>query len=106
MSKRLLLLALIGALALVLGFVSFTPWQAVTLTRLGGYWLVLVAAVLFVFVLVRSLRDCGPVLLDWRNWWRPAVVAIAATGFLHVHERHEFKIVADEVVLQLTAQRL
>ena len=106
MSKRLILFALTGALALIVGFVSFSPWQAVALTRLVGYWLMLLTTVLFAVVLVRSLRDCGTELRDWRGWWRPVLVAVAATAFLHVHERHEFKIVADEVVLQLTAKSM
>ncbi len=33
-------------------------------------------------------------------------IAFSAAVFLHLHERHEFKIVADEVVLQSTAKQL
>ncbi|MDD2762932.1 MAG: glycosyltransferase family 39 protein [Opitutaceae bacterium] len=106
MTKRLVLLGLVSALALILGFVSFTPWQAVTLVRVCGYWLVLLTAALFAVHLVRSLRDYSQARRRWREWWRPALFALAATAFLHIHERHEFKIVADEVVLQLTAQRM
>ncbi len=106
MTKRLLLASLVGALALVVGFVTFTPWQAVTVVRLAGYWLVLLATTLFVVHLVRSFRGSGPVLRRWQGWWQPALVALVATVFLHVQERHEFKIVADEVVLSLTARQM
>jgi Dolichyl-phosphate-mannose-protein mannosyltransferase len=106
MSRRLLLFALICALALVLGFVTFTPPQAVLAVRYAGYWFVLVATAWFGVHLVRSLRADWPAIRAWRTWWRAGLVVAAATLILHVHERHEFKIVADEVVLQLTAQRM
>jgi hypothetical protein len=106
MSRRILLFGLISALALVLGFVSFTAPQAVLAARYAGYWIVLIATVLFGLHLVRSLRPDWPELAAWRTWWRPGLVLLAATVILHVHERHGFKIVADEVVLQLTAQRM
>ena len=106
MTRRILLLGLVSALALVLGFVSFTAPQAVLAVRYAGYWIVLVATVWFGYHLGRSLRSDWPAVRAWRTWWRPGLVLLAATVILHVQERHEFKIVADEVVLQLTAQRM
>jgi len=106
MSSRLLLFALVGALAVVLGFWSFTPGQALTIVKHGGYWITLVTVVCFVVALIRSLRGEWAHVRAWRGWTGPVLIALAATAFLHVHERHEFKIVADEVVLQLTAKRL
>lgn len=106
MPRKVLLLALICALALVLGFWSFTPLQAVTLLKYGGYWMTMAAVVCFVTTTVVSLRDSGPDLAAWRQWIVPVVVALGAAGFLHLHEPHEFKIVADEVVLQLTAKQM
>jgi len=47
MPKRFILLALIILLSLVLGFVTFTPAQAVNVIRHGGYWVVLLAIALF-----------------------------------------------------------
>ena len=47
MTRRILLLGLVSALALVLGFVSFTAPQAVLAVRYAGYWIVLVATVWF-----------------------------------------------------------
>jgi hypothetical protein len=106
MSRRILLLGLICALAVTLGFVTFTAPQAVLAARYAGYWIVLIATLLFGFHLVRSLRPDWPQVAAWRTWWRPGLVLLAATIVLHVHEQHGFKIVADEVVLQLTAQRM
>jgi hypothetical protein len=87
MSKRFILLVLIILLSLVLGFVTFTPPQAVNVVRHGGYWVVLLAFTLFAWYFFRSLRDAWPELL-------------------HLHERHEFKVVADEVVLGSTAMQM
>ncbi|HTT55497.1 MAG TPA: glycosyltransferase family 39 protein [Opitutaceae bacterium] len=106
MSRRLLLFALTSALALVLGFVTLPATQAMVAVRYTGYWFVLVATAWFGIHLVRSLREDWPALRAWRSWWRAGLVVAAGTLILHVHERHEFKIVADEVVLQLTAQRM
>lgn len=107
MSRRLLLLLLTTLLALALGFWSFSPAQAVAVIRWGGYWFMLAATVAFSAVLVRSLRgEAGAVARNWRSWWAPVLAALAAAGFLHLHEPHEFKIVADEVVLQTTARQM
>lgn len=106
MSSRLVLLVLTSALAVALGFWSFTPSEAVSIVRWGGYWITLLAVVAFLVVLVRSLRDVGSEVRLWRTWALPVGVAFLATAFLHLHEPHELKIVADEVVLQLTAKQL
>ena len=106
MPKRFILLALIILLSLVLGFVTFTPAQAVNIVRHGGYWVVLPAFVLFATYLIRSLRDAWPQLRAVRGWWRAGLLVLGAAAFLHVHERHEFKVVADEVVLGSTAMEM
>ena len=106
MSRRLLLFILIAAFALVFGLWSLTPWQAVSFVRLAGYWMILAATAAFLFALGRSLRPEWGELRAWRSWLGPVVIAVAAAGFLHLHEPHEYKIVADEVVLQLTAKQM
>lgn len=106
MPRRLLLLILVSALAVVLGFWSFTPKVALAIVRHGGYWFLLAAAAAFVVTLVRSLRGCSADLRPWREWVPPAIIALLAAAFLHVHEPHEVKIVADELVLGLTAKEL
>lgn len=106
MSRKFLLLVLVTLFALVFGFVSFTPVQAVLMVRYGGYWVILSASVLFAVYTWRSLRP------EWSGWrrladhWRVLLLIVAASGFLHLHERHEFKIVADEVVLGSTAMQM
>ncbi|MBW8781800.1 MAG: glycosyltransferase family 39 protein [Verrucomicrobia bacterium] len=106
MSRRILLFVLIGLLASVVGFVTFTPAQAVTVVRNYGYWVVFTAFVLFAWHLSRSLRDEWPRLRKVGEWWRAGLLIVTATGFLHLHEQHEFKIVADEVVLSSTAMQM
>jgi 4-amino-4-deoxy-L-arabinose transferase-like glycosyltransferase len=106
MPKRFILLALIILLSLVLGLMTFTPVQAVNVVRYGGYWLVLPAFVLFATYFIRSLRDAWPQLREVRGWWRAGMLVLGMAVFLHVHERHEFKVVADEVVLGSTAMEM
>lgn len=106
MPRRLLLLLLTTALALVLGYLTFTPLQAVNLVHHGGYWLLLVTVGWFGWHLVRSLRDTSA---EWRavsRWWPSVVLILGLAGWLHVHEEHGFKIVADEVLLSSTARQM
>ncbi len=109
MLRKGILFGLIAALAIVFGFVSFrhAPGEAVALVKQFGYWQILTITALFVFCLTRSLR--AEVLAgagNWRAWSGPVALVLGVTAFLHVHERHEFKIVMDEVVLQDTAMRM
>jgi hypothetical protein len=106
MPKRFLLLALVTLLALAVGFVTFSPFQAVDVVRQSGYWLMLLAFALFAWHLVRSLRDAWPQLRAIREWWWAGLFLLGATCFLHLHEGHEFKVVADEVVLSSTAMEM
>ena len=109
MGKKATLFGLIVALAVMLGFVSFrqAPFQAIALVHWVGYWQVLLAAGLFAFCLWCSLRaEVRAGLTAWRMGVVPVAVVLAVTAFLHVHERHEFKIAMDEIVLQDTAMRM
>ena len=109
MGKKATLFGLIVALAVVLGFVSFRqmPFDAIGLVQWLGYWQVLLAAGLFAFCLWRSLRtDLQAARTGWRIWVAPVAVVLAVTAFLHVQERHEFKIAMDEIVLEDTAMRM
>jgi hypothetical protein len=100
------LFSLVALLALTLGFFTFSPAQAVGVVRESGYWFMLAAFALFVARFGRSLRGDWPGIRDWRGWWRVGLLLIGATLLLHVHERHEFKVVADEVVLSSTAMEM
>ena len=102
MQKRFLLLGLVALLAIVLGFFSFSSVRAVWMVKEAGYWFILATTCLFGIYLIKSLRG-GFQGFTWAEWRWPVVVIVMATAFLHIHERHEFKIVMDEVVLQATA---
>ena len=109
MLRKVILFGLIAALAVVFGFISFrhAPEVAVGLVQRYGYWQILAVVVLFAVCLWRSLRDDAMAAArNWRVWVWPAALVLGVTAFLHVHERHEFKIVMDEVVLQDTAMRM
>lgn len=107
MTKRILLFVLIVLLSLHLGFFAFDSNQAVELVSDYGYaWMLLIHA-LFIWCLLSSLRgDLG----EWREWgrqrWGGLIFLLLASGFLHLHERHEFKIVADELVIGNTAMQM
>ena len=109
MGKKATLFGLIVALAVVLGFVSFRqmPLDAIALVQWLGYWQMLLATGVFAFCLWRSLRaDFRAGLAGWRAGVTPVVMVLAVTAFLHVQERHEFKIAMDEIVLEDTAMRM
>lgn len=106
MPQKFVLLVLVVLLSLTVGFVTFTPAQAVGIVRHGGYWMVLLGFVLFAWYFVRSLWTEWRQLRDRRGWWRVGVFVLGMAMFLHLHERHEFKVVADEVVLGSTAMEM
>ena len=105
MNRHFILFGLVGALALTLGFFTFTGTRAVWMVKEFGYWFVLTTGILFVGHFWRTVRD------EWTaGWWRRHRGAVGAilvlSTLLHVPEPHEFKIVMDEVVLQATASGL
>ena len=106
MRQRIILLVLIVLLALALGFVTFPPIVAVWLIKKCGYWFIGAGAVLFGVYLVRSLRGHDWNQEDVGEWWRASIIIVVVAVLLHVQERHEFKIVMDEVVLQGTAMSM
>lgn len=107
MVKRFLLFILVTLLALQLGFLSFTPEEAVKLVRDYGYLWMLIIHAWFGWSLWRCWREQPrePIAL-LRRHYGTAIFLLAATVWLHVQERHEFKIVADELVIGNTAMRL
>lgn len=109
MLRKGILFGLVTALAVTFGFVSFqgAPGEAVRLVKDYGYWQVLLLATLFAVCAVRSLRvEVRQAASLWRAWIGPGALVLAAAVFLHLYERHEFKIVMDEVVLQDTAMNM
>ncbi len=89
----------VAALALLLGFVTFSSNQALAIVTYGGYWFILVTLVLFGTMLAQMLGEW------WRRWrfTRAALgcfVAIIGCGILlQVHEPRGFKILMDEIML-------
>ncbi len=109
MLRKSILFGLIAALAVVFGFVSYrhAPAEAVMLVKKYGYWQILLVTVLFTLCAVRSLRaEVAAGWKSWRIWAGPVALVLAGSVFLHIQERHEFKMVMDEVVLQDTALRM
>ncbi|MDO8539571.1 MAG: hypothetical protein Q7S40_03960 [Opitutaceae bacterium] len=101
------LLGLNGVLAIVLGFRAFTADESMRLVIYGGYWAMLVFAILFAISLVKLARDTP---FDWRLWrnrplW-PAMLVAACAIVLLVHERYGFKILMDEAMLLGTSMTM
>lgn len=93
-------------LAVALGFLVFTPAQALGLIRHGGYWLMALTVALFVASLVRYLRA------RWKahgvrrvDWVIPGLAALV-TALLLIHEPFGFKVLMDELVLSATSMSL
>ncbi|MCX6952574.1 MAG: hypothetical protein NTV51_10480 [Verrucomicrobia bacterium] len=104
--RRIWLLLLSVALAIVLGFVAIPDFAAIVFVSRTGFWFVLVAFALFLRALwqtwggeVRTLR--------WRSvdWASVGVVALGGTILL-VHESYGFKIVMDEIMLLGTSMSM
>ena len=94
-----MLAGLVAALAVVLGFLSFSPNQALAVATYGGYWILLLTLVLFGVSLARIARE----------WWTEnrfsgihlgSVALVLGCGvLLQVHEPRGFKILMDEIML-------
>ena len=97
------LLAVSIVLAIALGFLVFSPGQALVLIRHCGYWVMAVTVVLFAISLVRFLRrrwtETRARSVDWVLW---STVA-ASTLLLVIHEPFGFKVLMDELVLAATS---
>lgn len=107
MDRRLVLLLLNAALAVVLGFLTFSPEQSLQLVIYGGYWAMLVVTLLFGWSLLKLARDSWSSLAEWkaRPRW-PAVLIIGCGLLLLVHETYGFKILMDEIMLLGTSMSM
>lgn len=107
MDRRLVLLCLSAALAVVLGFFAFTPEQSLSAVIYGGYWAMLVLSLLFGWSLVKIARDSTPDRADWRSRPLWPVLLVAGCGaLLLVHETYGFKILMDEIMLLGTSMNM
>jgi len=107
MDRRLALLLLTSALAIVLGFVAFTPDQSLRAVIYGGYWAMLLLTLLFGRSLLKLARESWSGPIDWKSKPRWPVVLIIGCGLLLlVHETYGFKILMDEVMLLGTSMSM
>lgn len=106
MRKRLFLFGLTALLALLLGYVAFTPLQAVNLVHHVGYWLLLLTVAWFCWLCGVSLRDSWSKWREVRKWALPVVFILAVGGWMQTQEERGFKILADEVLLSSTAMQM
>lgn len=105
--RSLWLLLGTAALALLLGFVTFSPDQSMRFVIYGGYWALLLITGLFGWAVWRVVR---PTVARWREWrtarkW-PAVLVLACGLVLLVQESFGFKILMDEAMLLGTSMSL
>jgi hypothetical protein len=107
MDRRLVLFCLSAALAVVLGFFSFTPEQSLQAVIYGGYWAMLLLTVLFGWSLLKVARDSQAELAGWRQRPRwPALLIAGCGALLLVHETYGFKILMDEIMLLGTSMSM
>jgi hypothetical protein len=107
MDRRLVLLLLTAVLAVIFGFVAFTPEQSLQAVIYGGYWAMLVLTLLFGWSLLKLARESWPDLADWQSKPRwPAALIIGCGLLLLVHEAYGFKILMDEVMLLGTSMSM
>lgn len=100
--RRLIAAFLVGVLALAVGY-AVPPGAAIKLVARAGYWVILILFALFIRACWRAFGS------EWRQWRLNSgnakiAALIAAAGLvLVVHERHGYKILADELLLSGTA---
>ncbi|MBI3885918.1 MAG: glycosyltransferase family 39 protein [Opitutae bacterium] len=101
------LLALNAALALALGFFTFSADRSLQLVIYGGYWAMLGLTLLFGWSLWRIARSETAAWSAWRTWprWPAALVAVCGLLLL-VHESFGFKILMDEIMLLGTSMSM
>lgn len=105
--RRLVLWACCSLLAIVMGFLTFTPDQAMRAVIYGGYWVLLLLTALWGWSLVRVVR-ARPI--DWNTLraaprW-PVILVLVCGIILLVHETYGFKILMDEIMLLGTSMSL
>ena len=107
MTKRIFLFVLLVLLALQLGFLTFPPAQAVGLVKDYGYaWMFVTHAWFGWFLWLGFRAESAGWWSRTKHRWRVMLFLLVATVALHVQEKHEFKIVADELVISNTAMQM
>lgn len=107
MDRRFILLLLSAALAVVLAFFSVSSDLALQIVIHGGYWMMLLTTLLFVWSLFRLLKQSREILSRWREKPRwPFGLIVGCGVLLLVHETYGFKILMDEVMLLGTSMNM
>lgn len=105
--RRLSLLGLNAALALVLGFFALSPDSSLRVVIYGGYWAMLGLTLIFGWSLWRIAVADLPSWTHWREMPRWPAGLIGACGLLLlVHESYGFKILMDEIMLLGTSMSM
>ena len=105
--RRLSLLGLNAALALVLGFFALSPDLSLRAVIYGGYWAMLGLTLTFGWSLWRIAVADLPSWTHWREMPRWPAGLIGACGLLLlVHESYGFKILMDEIMLLGTSMSM
>jgi len=104
--RKLWLLALTVALAVVLGFFAIPDQTAIVFVSKAGFWFVLLGFIIFLRALWLTYRD-DLRALRWAaiDWPSVAIVGLGGTVLL-VHETFGFKIVMDEIMLLGTSMSM
>lgn len=89
----------LGAAAIVVGRFVLTIEQALTLVSRGGYWVLLAAFLCFAFALWKVLRGRLAVWKPTRADAGALALVLGCSVLWSAHEKHGFKILADEVLL-------
>jgi len=104
--RRLWLLSLLGVLAFALARWIIPASLAFDLVVKTGYWVMLVTVLWFGRALWRLAKaDLSSRRMQRSDYWALALI-VAAAGFWQAHEKHGFKILADEVLLLGTSMNL
>ncbi len=101
------LLSLIALFTLVLGRFSLPDSVALPAVMKTGYWWMFLLAVAWVWSLWRVLSPVFARLGALRGaLWLPLLLVVGGGLVWQAHERHEFKILADEALLLGTSQKM
>lgn len=105
--RRFFLLILNAALALVLGFFTFSADRSLQAVIYGGYWAMLLLTLLFGWSLWQIARSETAAWSAWRTWprWPAALITVCGLVLL-VHESFGFKILMDEIMLLGTSMSM
>lgn len=105
--SRLVLFVLIAALALVVGFATFTPALAVQVVSKVGYWVILAGFLCWSYALIAVARE-----INFRALWQrrehglPVGLALIGAVIFVLHEPTGYKVLYDELLLMANSMQM